>query len=182
MNDLDKQIELIKLQIELAKIKKPNEDSMNNKDCHSQLQHTTPSKTLKEIMAKICENVTKTDVIKYSRDMSTVCDIFDEYYHCYDKVLIDNQNYFYVYDLNPDTKLNEWFKVSRQYLVEKILKKIDNALIKKMWISFTEEDKFWFNNDKLNHINMITSNAVLINSERDNETWSALVAKITRCL
>jgi hypothetical protein len=71
-----------------------------------------------------------------------------------------------------------WFKVSGSYLVQKILRRIDNAIIKKMWAGFTEQDKEWFKNDKLNHINMITSHGVLTNSGLDEEVWLGMTTRL----
>jgi len=180
MNDIDKQIELIKLQIELARIKNGGDDNMvkrqETKANNLSVLETKPSKTLREIVTKICNEITFTDVIHYSNDMNTPCTIFEENYPCFDKaVVVTNDKVYYVYDINPETKQVEWFKVTRMYLVDKILKRIDNALIKNMWIGFTQEDKEWFKNPMLNERNMITSHSVLTNSGREDEIWLSMM-------
>ena len=179
MNDLSQQIELLKLQIQLAQIKTSVNDNNMVKQ-NTQPPQTTPPLTLKEIMSKICSKVTFNDVLKYSRDINAVCWIFEEYYPCYEKVIYIVDKCYYVYDINPDEDNKVmWFKVTRKYITEKTLRKIDNALIKKMWEGFTEEDKEWFRNEKLSHVNMLTSHDVLLNSDRDDDVWNSLTTRLT---
>lgn len=178
MTDLSQQIELLKLQIQLAQIKTNTNDSMVKETIQSAPQ-TTPSLTLKEIMTKICKKVTFNDVLRYSRDINTICSVFEEYYPCYEQVVKFVDKYFYVYDMNPDEDNKVmWYKVSRGYITQKILKRIDNSLIKKMWEGFAEEDKEWFRNEKLNHVNMMTANEVLKNADKDDDFWNGLSSRL----
>jgi hypothetical protein len=142
----------------------------------NQILSTTPNHTLREIMIRIVDTIKYTDILDYTSNFERISEIFREHYPLFQPVIISQENCYYIYDINNETKLTGWYKVSTNTLIEKVFKRIETGFIRKMYQAFAEEDPNWARNERINERNMIISRDVLNHGDRATlETWEGLI-------
>jgi hypothetical protein len=164
MTDLDKQIELMKLQLELAKLQQALKKKPSTKNFDWCSKHK-PSQTFKEWTIEIGDAIDEYDVYSFESNFEYLLEYFTRKYRELDedeRPIVFIEKAFWAYG-----ERHEWVKIHKDEITEQLFRRLYNRILKKMWKVFVDADPNWARNEKLNIKFMMTSDAIL--KKDDNE-------------
>jgi hypothetical protein len=164
MTDLDKQIELMRLQLQLAQLQQASKKKAHTKNADWCSKHK-PSHSFKEWCREISNSIDGSDVLSFESSFEYLLDYFIKEYRDLEedeRPLVFVEKSFWAFN-----EKREWVKIHKEEITETLFRRLYNSILKKMWKMFSETDKNWASNEKLNLRFMITSNDIL--SKDDNE-------------
>jgi hypothetical protein len=161
---LDKQIELMKLQLELAKLQQITQKKPTTKNYDWCANHK-PTHSFREWCIEIGNAIGEYDVFAFESSFDYLLEYFTKKYRDLDedeRPIVFVEKTFWIVN-----EKHQWVKGHKEDITEQLFRRLYNRILKKMWLVFAETDPRWSQNEKLNIKFMMTSNAILLKDENE---------------
>lgn len=174
MSEIDKQIELMKLQLELAKLQQDSKKKATTRNADWTQTHT-PTQTFKAWCIEIGSAIEAHDVVSFSTSFEYLLEYFRVHYRKLDeedRPIVFIEKAFWIFN-----EKREWSKIPKEEICEGIFRRLYNRMLKRMFVMFEEHDVNWARNEKYNHKFVMIMNDVLEYDKMD-EAFQNLTFRI----